>query len=418
MYLFGNKAKNNNSNERVLHQNEVQFLEALGIETDGSNLQNATVVAIMRILTEAVSKLPLKLMAKIDDSLAEAEDHSLKYVFETRPNPNMSPTDFWKAMEFQRIFHGNSYAYIERDASGKVLGLHPIESTNVRVLVDDAGVFDSKSQLNYILNLNGVEYRAESSQMLHFKSFTENGLIGKSLLTLIQSELGTLKGGSRFVSNFFKKGLSASGILQYTGDISPEAQRLMRDKFEDLASGVDNSGRILPLPAGFTYQSIKNSMVDAQFVEVNKLTIAQIASVFGVKMSMLNDSVSSKYSSSVAESEAFYRDVLLSTLKQYEEELNFKLLTPMEVKQGYFTMFNVEAMLRANIDDRYESYRKAIQAGMMTPNEARRLERMKALPGGDRLLVNSAMIYMDTGESVMGTEGGETDGTEPTDSEE
>jgi phage portal protein BeeE len=48
------------------------------------------------------------------------------------------------------------------------------------------------------------------------------------------------------------------------------------------------------------------------------------------------------------------------------------------------TELDVDALLRMDTISRFDSYGKAIGAGWMTPNEARRRESMPPIDGGDQ----------------------------------
>ena len=76
----------------------------------------------------------------------------------------------------------------------------------------------------------------------------------------------------------------------------------------------------------------------------------------------------------------------------YELEINYKLFLISEIKNGFYSKFNVDTILRADIKTRYESYKEAIQNGFKTPNEIRELEEDEPLEGGDVLLINGNMI--------------------------
>src|SRR5690606_42161207 len=63
----------------------------------------------------------------------------------------------------------------------------------------------------------------------------------------------------------------------------------LRKRFEQMASGLKNAHRIVPMPLGFQYQPLSHTLADAQFLENTELTIRQIANAFGIKMHQLND---------------------------------------------------------------------------------------------------------------------------------
>ena len=107
-------------NETVTLQ-DAKLLEWLGIEVDSITgkkaLKEATVFACIRILSESVAKLPIKIYKDVK-GVKKATDHYLFNLLKTRPNPYMSSTDFFRCLETQRNIHGNSFAIIEFDKTG------------------------------------------------------------------------------------------------------------------------------------------------------------------------------------------------------------------------------------------------------------------------------------------------------------
>ena len=106
-------------------------------------------------------------------------------------------------------------------------------------------------------------------------------------------------------------------------------------------------------------------------MELKKYGALQIAAAFGIKPVQINDYSKSSYSSSENQNLAFLVDTLLFILKQYEEELNYKLLSNKEIADGYFFKFNIGMLLRADMKTQIESITQAISNGLYTPNEGR-----------------------------------------------
>jgi phage portal protein BeeE len=82
----------------------------------------------------------------------------------------------------------------------------------------------------------------------------------------------------------------------------------------------------------------------------------------------------------------FVRNTLLPYLKNWEMELNRKLLFDGE-KGSYFYRFNVDGLLRGDTKSRAEYYSRALggvsSPGWMTTNEVRELENLNRQQGGD-----------------------------------
>jgi HK97 family phage portal protein len=165
----------------------------------------------------------------------------------------------------------------------------------------------------------------------------------------------------------------------------------LKARFEKMANGMDNVGKILPVPVGFTFSTINSTMADAQFFENMNLSVRQIAAAFGVKQHQVNDLTGAKFNNVQQQSEEFYRDTLHPILTMYEQEMTYKLLTEEEIKAGMFIQFNVDALLRTDIKTRYEAYKVGIDGGFIMPNEAREKEDLPKAEGGDKLIVNGTM---------------------------
>ena len=106
---------------------------------------------------------------------------------------------------------------------------------------------------------------------------------------------------------------------------------------------------------------------------------------------------------------AFLVDTLLYILKQYEEELNYKLLSEKELKAGYYFKFNTGALLRADLKTQVESLTQGISNYLYTPNEARSFIDLPSKEGGDELIGNGSTIKL----SQVGLQYGSKGSSEP-----
>jgi hypothetical protein len=79
-------------------------------------------------------------------------------------------------------------------------------------------------------------------------------------------------------------------------------------------------------------------------------------------------------------------------VKQYEEEIGYKLLSQKEEAAGYHAKFNTGVMLRADQKTQIETLSTAVSNFLLTPNEAREMLDRPAKEGGDKLLGNGASI--------------------------
>ena len=123
--------------------------------------------------------------------------------------------------------------------------------------------------------------------------------------------------------------------------------------------------------------------------------VSSLAAAFGIKPYQYNDLTKSSYASAEAQQLSFYVDTLLYIIKQYEEELTYKLLSVNEIAQGYHFKFNVAVILRADLATQISTLSTGVANFIYTPNEARAMLDLEAKEGGDRLLGNGASIPVE-----------------------
>ncbi|ACL19510.1 phage portal protein, HK97 family [Desulfitobacterium hafniense DCB-2] len=376
-----------------------EFMRLLGINNLSVNkdkLSEITYFICIKTLSEAVAKLPLKLFRETQKGTEKAVGHYLYSLLKLRPNPYMSAWNFWTTIEFQKNHFGNSICYIDmvksgRD-SGKVKGLYILDHKNVQIWVDDAGLISKDNAVWYIYtDNNGKEYKLCHDQILHFRSaISLDGITGLAIQDILKMSIENAQNGQKFINTYWKQGMFSKGLLQYTGDIGEKAMKTMQSKFESMANGISNAGRILPVPLGFNFTTLDNKLVDSQFLELSMWSARQISAAFGIKPNQLN--MEQKYSNMELNQREFYLDTLLPVITAYESELTWKLLTEQERNEGMFFKFNVDAILRADFETRMKGYGIAIDKGFMTPNEVREKEDLPTDPDGDKLLVNGTYI--------------------------
>lgn len=400
--MIFSRTKTTFKNEDLTSLQSLQsWFKEMGLNSDELNingknsLKEITIYTCIKILAETMSKLPLKVFQD-NNGTRKATEHYLYNMLKLRPNPYMSASDFWKCIETQRNIYGNAYVWIDRAKAGrnagKLLGLYPLDSSKMKIYVDDVGLLSGTNKIWYVYTDNlGHQYRIEYTDLLHFKGITSDGIAGINPIETLKNNVENAKSSSLFLNNSYKNGMQTKGIIQYVGELNSKAEQTFRDKFEQMSNGLSNANKVSLLPIGYQYQPIALSMVDSQFIENTNLTIRQITAAYGVKLHQVNDLQKASYASTSEANREFYTDTLLGILNMYEQELVYKLFTIQEVNQGYYFKFNADVILRGDIKTRYEAYRTGLQAGFITANEVRALEEMEPKEGGDQLLVNGTM---------------------------
>lgn len=389
-----------------------QLLNFLGIDDKNEKaLSEATYFACLKVLSESVGKMPLKLLKhETNNGVITARKHSLYNILYSRPNPFMTSTSFWSTVEQNRDHYGNAYVYIK--GAGKKTSLWILPSDSVEVWYDNNKVLSDVADIHYIYSIGGKLYDFKSEEILHFKtSNTFDGIKGISVREQLKMTIeGNIK-SQKLLNKMYKNGFTAKAVVQYTSELSEDNLKKFKNKIEKFA-GTDlddnETKMIIPLPIGTSLTPLNIKLTDNQFIEVKKYSALQIASAFGIKPTQIGDYEKASYANSEAQQLSFYVDTMLYILKQYEEEINYKLLSEDEISNGYYFKFNVAVILRADMKSQVETLCQAISNFLYTPNEARALLDMESKKGGDQLLGNGNAIPVH----LAGTQYIKSDGKE------
>jgi HK97 family phage portal protein len=375
------------------------LLETLGVDTRHPALAEATYYACIKVLSEGVAKLPIRVQQYTDKGgVRVAREHPLYRVLHDRPNPYMTASVFWSLAEQMRDDRGNAYAYIDYTDPEKPK-LWPMDPTSVRVYYDNARLLKDQPDLYYQYSTPQGVITLGSEEVLHFKSFqTKDGLVGVSVKEQLANTIqGNIK-AQKMLNRMTDSGMTAKSVLQYTGSLNDASVQLLKEQIERYMAGEINEKdgkNVIPIPVGFSLTPLNLKLADSQFLELRQFSALQIASAFGVKPYQVGDYTKSSYASAEAQQLSFLVDTLLYIVKHYEEEIEAKLLTDKEVAEGYHVKFDTSVLLRTEFKTLIETLAQAVQSFLMTPNEARTRLDLPAVEGGDRLLGNGAAIPVE-----------------------
>jgi HK97 family phage portal protein len=376
--------------------NSPTLLQWLGIDPDTpkDKLSEATYFACMKILAESMGKLPLKMYQNTEQGIVKSDKTDMYNILKLRPNPYMTSAIFWSTVEMNRNHYGNAYVW-NRFSGPQLKDMWIMPSKDVSIMVDDAGIMGTKDKIwyKYQDEHTGKLYVLNSDEVMHFKtSTTFDGITGAPVREILKSTVEGALESQKFMNNLYKTGLTGKAVLEYTGDLDQAAKQRLVKGFEEFANGSKNAGKIIPVPLGMKLVPLNIKLTDSQFFELKKYSALQIAAAFGIKPNQINDYEKSSYASAEAQNLAFYTDTLLFILKQYEEEISYKILSDRLIEQGYYFKFNVSVILRADMKTQMETLATGVNNGIYKVDEARDYLDLPMVEGGQVNIVNGNYI--------------------------
>ena len=360
------------------------FPDANVFDTDKALTLTAVWCAI-RLLAESVSSLPISVYTKQanGDKLEDTKSPIYKLV-KFKPNYYQNKITFFEFIMLSICTEGNSYVQIVRNNSGTPVQLICLDPSNVTVVVNN-------NELFYQVD-GGVVL--DSSDVLHFKTITDDGVTGLSPIDQCAKALNWGVSLEEFGSTFFSNGAKPSSILQTDRALSDTALQRLKSSFNNNYAKLKNSNSTIVLEEGLTFKPISISPEQAQFLSSRQFSIEEVARIFNVPPHMLKDLSKSSFNNIEMQSQEFVTYTLMPYLNRIESEMNLKLFRTNELGKT-FVEFNVNGLLRGDVKSRTEAYKTAITNGYMSINEVRQKENMNSIEGGDKHFMQMNMTTIE-----------------------
>ncbi|AGQ28822.1 phage portal protein [Serratia liquefaciens] len=345
------------------------------VVTADKAIQLSSVWACIRLLSESISTLPLKVyMREADGSRKLAQDHPAYQVLCRRPNLEMTPSRFMLLVVASICLRGN--AFVEKKMIGrKLVALDPLLPQNMVVKRLPTG------KLEYTYTENGTKRVIPVDRMMHIRGFGLDGVCGMMPLSSGRDVFGAAMAVDEAAAKIFENGLQSTGFLSSKTALNKEQRERLRKSLQSFI-GSKNAGKLMVLENELSYQNVTMNPEAAQLLESRAFSIEEICRWFRVPPFMVGHvTKQSSWASSVEGMNLiFLTNTLRPLLVNIEQEIARCLL---DGDEDYFAEFSVEGLLRADSVGRSAYYTTALQNGWMSRNDVRRLENLPPIPGGD-----------------------------------
>lgn len=361
-----------------------------------SALRNSDVLTATSIIAGDIARFPL-IKKNIHGDIIQDED--INYLLNVKSTGNASARTWKFAMAVNTILTGNAYSRILRDPrTGKALQFQFYKPSETRV-----EELDSHELIyTFIDSLTGKEITCDSEDVIHWKFFSHDTILGRSPLLSLGDEISLQNSGTSTLLKFFKDGFS-SGILKMEGAmLSGEARKKAREEFEKMREGA-KGGSPLVFDKTMTYEPLEIDTNVLQLISSNNFSTAQIAKALRIPSYKLgvnspNQSVAQLTEDYVTNDLPFYFDAITS-------ELGLKIFSPRDRRKCRLE-FDTRSITGRNVDEIV----KLVNNTLLTPNQG--LVELGKQPSDnpdmDRYQTSLNYVFLDKKEEYQSLKGGET----------
>jgi HK97 family phage portal protein len=347
--------------------------------TPQSAMQVPAVQAAITLISDAIGTLPAKLFADSTDGGKEPDTlHAAYSLIHDAANDWTSASQLRTQLTADALLVGNGFAFANR-VNGRVIEMVRLDPTMVIPQIDKI-----TGEPSYKVRDGKATRVYPYSDILHIPAFTAgDGITGISPIHFAREAIALSIVLESHAARLFGRGARPSGVLKFEKRLDETVAKRISDSWHAAHAG-EAAGRTAVLEEGGTFQALSFSSVDAQFLELRKFQLNEIARAFRVPPTLLQELDKASYNKSEELRLQFLQFTLLPWLQKWESAYACILLTPEE-RKTYSVEFVLDDYLRADSATRATAYGQYRSMGVMTANEVRARENLPAIAGGDVL---------------------------------
>ena len=350
---------------------DVGFGTQAGTTVDeGNALSIAAVNSAVSLIADTISTLPVDSFIRLDGNRRPFRP---KPAWVSQPDVNFAGhAVFYNSLLVSLLIDGNAFIRVF-SFKGEVVNLMVLNPSTVEVKRNGQG--------RLIFTVQGEDKPLTSEQVLYIPDLLRPGTVrGVSRVHALKENLGLSKALELYAGHFFGSGTTLQGVIEYPGALTLEQAESLRGSFDNAHKGWRKSGRTGILSGGASFKPTQADPEKSQALEARRMAVEDVARIWRIPSHMLNLPGTNTYSSVEQNMLGF----VTHTLRPYVTKIEDAMGTLMSRYQGgetAFIKFNMNGLLRADIQSRYSAYSTGLQSGFLAINDIRRLEDLSPQEG-------------------------------------
>jgi len=306
-----------------------------------------------------------------------------------KPNDSMTQYELVEALISNLMLHDEAFWWVRDTPEGKRIESVPATWVTAK---KGGGVFSGPK--TYVFTRHdkpkqNVEVPAE--EVLHFHGWNPDDLhTGLTPVEALQATLKEQIEAAKYRQQLWKNGGRVGTYISRPMDAtwSQEARGRFKEDWSDKWAGSGSQAGGTPiLEDGMEMRRIGFSAHEEEFIEASKLSLNTVAGVYHVNPTMVGQMDNANYANVREFRKMLYGETLGPLLVMIEDRINTFLLPMLGASDGQYVEFNIEEKLRGNFEEQTTALQSSVGRPWMKVNEARALQNLPAVEGGDEIFV-------------------------------
>ena len=372
-----------------VYYESVNTPSVLGLSADELYRTQGNLRAVVSYIADNIADLPLKVYRRESDTNRPRVTDSVTALLLKRPNEDTTTYEFIRGLVSTLCLYDRAFVLLAQDRkspSGWQLRLIPDSYVS-----EVKG--DSWSPEAIVLRTRSVTLTVPASDFIYFHGWSPTTTrVGCSPVdSLRQTLLEQIEAG-RYRSQIWKRGGRVGMYITRPKDVAPwDAQTSQKwaTQFRDAFTGDAGrqSGGVPVLEDGMDIKTIQLNAREAQWAEAVQLSRSEVAAAYHINPALIWHDQAQTYASAKDNARSLYAEALGPWLTMIAQRFNQFLLPAIGEEEKVYVEFDIRRKLEGSFEERAAVLQSSVGGPWMTRNEARAMNNMPAIEGGDELIV-------------------------------
>jgi HK97 family phage portal protein len=283
-----------------------------------------------------------------------------------QPDIDLPKNAFYSSVVTSLLLDGNAFIRVYSNRKGEVVNLVVLNPTTVDIVRNGIG------RLQF--NVTGEDRPLTGDEIIYIPDLLRPGQVrGVSRVVALRESFGLNLALEKFAATFFGSGTNLAGVIEFPGNLTQEQADNLRSGFDSRHSGWSRSNRTGVLSGGATFKATQIDPQQSSLIDSRRFAVEDVARAFNIPPHLLGLPGTNSYSSVEENNRAFLSTTVAPMISKLEQAIS-PLLKRSPGGENAYIKFNMDALLRANMQARMAAYATGLQSGWLTINDVRRWE--------------------------------------------
>jgi len=356
--------------------------------TDDNVFQVNAVFSAISLIADTVSTLPLDAFTRRNGTRQVLRP---KPEWVNQPDVDLPRVAFYNSLIVSLLLDGNAFVRVFANGSGQVTNLTVLNPKSVKIQRSGVG--------RLTFQVEGSPRPLTSEEIVFIPDLVRPGDVrGVSRVAQLKENLGLAVALEKYAAQFFGSGTNMAGVIEFPGNLTAEQANELARGFDNRHKGWKRGHKTGVLSGGATFKTTQVDPEKSQAIEARRLAVEDVARIFNVPPHLLGLPGTNSYASVEQNNLAWVTHGLRPIIQKIEDGFS-PLLSRSPGGADAFLKFNIDGLLRADIQSRMSAYSTGLQSGFLTINDVRRLEDLPPMEDDSANVVRVPLANVDLKES-------------------